>query len=97
MTNESAEETAHTYAYAVVVADVGTTIRIMTPDGLASAMLLGNTDWTYLSYELASAGADGDDQLFEISFVTDSQPVTMRYRFRNIRGEWKIVEVVRGG
>lgn len=97
MTEQSAEEAAHAHARAVVTGDYGAMIRSMTPGGLAKAMAVGNTTWTDLSYELALQERDGDDYVFHITYRTDLGPLTLRERFRQIDGEWKVVDIERAG
>jgi len=93
MTDQAVEEAAHAYARAVVAGDIGTTVRGMTPDALAKAMLLGNTTWTYTGYELAVYGHEGEDYVFDITFRTDLGPMPLRYRFRHLDGVWKVADV----
>ena len=90
-----AEEAARTHAQAVVAGDIGTTVLGMTPDGLAKAMQLGNTTWTYFGSDVTPAGSDGEDCLFDITYQTDQGPFTLRDRFRRIDGEWKVVDIER--
>jgi hypothetical protein len=91
----AAEKAARIHADAVVAGDIGTTVLGMTPDAFAKAMQLGNTTWTYFGSEVASAGRDGEDCLFDITYRTDQGPFTLRDRFRLIEGEWKIVDIDR--
>ena len=93
MTEQSVEEAAHTHARSVVAGDIGTTVRSMTPNGLAAAMAVGNTSWRYQSYELAADGQDGEDQLYRVTYLTDQGRLKLRHRFRNIDGAWKVVDV----
>jgi hypothetical protein len=91
----SAEEAAHAHARATVAGDIGTIILSMTPDGLAKAMEVGNTTWNVAGYELSVEGEDGEDHLFRIRYETDTGPLALRYRFRDVEGDWKIVDVER--
>lgn len=95
MPETSPEEAAHAHARATVAGDIGKIILSMTPDGLAKAMEVGNTTWNVAGYELSVEGQDGEDQLFRIRYETDAGPLTLRYRFRDIDGDWKIVDVER--
>lgn len=95
MMEQSAEEAAHAVARAVVAGDYGTMIGSMTPEGLAKAMEIGTTTWDDLSYELALKERDGEDYIFDITYHTDQGPLTLRERFRNIDGAWKIVDIER--
>jgi hypothetical protein len=95
MTEQSVEEAAEAHARAVVAGDIGATVRGMTPEGLAKAMQIGNTSWTYFGYDLTPQGRDGDDYLFDATYQTDLGPLGMRYRFRLTDGEWKVVDTER--
>ena len=90
-----AEEAARAHAQAVVAGYIGATVLGMTPDALAKAMLLGNTTWIYFGSDVAPAGCDGEDCLFDITYQTDQGPFTLRDRFRRIEGEWKVVDIER--
>ncbi len=91
----SPEEAAHTHARATVAVDLGTLFSGMTPEGLSKAMQLGNTTWTVTGYELTAQARDGDDYLFDVRYETDIGPTSLRYRFRKVSGDWKVVDVVR--
>lgn len=93
MTAQTVEEAAHEQARAVITGDVGTSVRGMTPDGLANAMELGNTRWTFSSYEVASQRADGDDFIFDIIYEAEDERLTLTYRFSMIDGQWKVVHI----
>lgn len=95
MADQSVEEAAHAHALAVVANDIGATVRSMTPDGFAKAMEVENTTWEYKSYELADAGQDGQDHLFDITYYTDLGAMRLRDRFRLIDDQWKVVDVER--
>lgn len=90
MPDSTAEETAHAHAKALVEGDVGTAFLGMTPDGLASAMEIGNTTWNILSYELGEQRQEGDDFIVSIVYSTDVGRMGLHYRFRKIDGVWKI-------
>jgi hypothetical protein len=89
------EEAAHNHARALIAGDFGTAVRGMTPEALAKAMSVGNTTWTVTAYELTSHGRDGDDHVFAINYQTDLGPLSLRYRFRDVGGEWKVVDIER--
>jgi hypothetical protein len=97
MNERSAEEAAHAHARAAVTGDIGTYVRGMTPDALAKAMAVGNTNWDVLSHEIESQRRDGDDYVFDICYRSKLEPLTMRERFRNIDGAWKLVDIERIG
>ena len=97
MDEQSAEEAARAHASSVVAGDIGSTVRGMTPEGLAKAMQIGNTSWIYFGYELTPKGQDGDDYLFDMDYKTDLGLLSMRYRFRCMEGEWKVVDTERIG
>ncbi len=69
----------------------------MTPDALTKAMQLGISNWEYGSYELIARGRDGDDYVFEVIYQSAAGALNLRDRFRNIDGEWKIVDIERLG
>ncbi len=92
---QSAEEAAHTRARAVVDGDYGTMIRGMTPEALGKAMQVGKATLIVTAYDLTSQACDGDDYLFHITYETDLGPLTLRERFREIDGEWKMVDIDR--
>jgi hypothetical protein len=95
MSQQDAEEAAHAQARALVTGDIGAAVRQMTPEALAKAMAVGNTTWTVTAYDLASPRRDGDDYLFDVCLDTDVGPLTLRERFREIDGEWKMVDIQR--
>jgi hypothetical protein len=98
MNEREVEQAAEEFAEGAVNADMATTLRLTTPDGLASLMEATgiHSQWfKYLSYEVLPATADGGDYLVEIRYETDIGPRRMRYRFRSIDGTWKVVAVER--
>ena len=96
MTDRTVEQAAEEFAQGAVNGDMATTLRLTTPDGLASVSdATGSTWFKYLSYEALSPSPDSDDYLVEIRYQTDIGPRKLRYRFRNIDGEWKVVEAER--
>lgn len=95
MPANTAEEAAHAHARATVAFDLGAVIRNMTPEGLARAMQIGNTEWQPTGYKMTGEARDGDDYLFDIRFDTELGPLSLRYRYREIDGAWKIVDVER--
>ncbi len=97
MSQQRAEEAAHAQARALIAGDIGTAVRGMTPEALGKAMAVGNTTWTVMAYDLGFRGRDGDDYVFDVSLQTDLGPLTLRERFREIDGEWKMVDIARIG
>ena len=95
MAKQSAEDAAHAHASAVVAGDVGPVILGMTPDGFAKAVEIGNTNWDFVSYDVLSQSNEGDDPVFEIAYVTTTDRFTIRYRFREIDGAWKVTDMER--
>ena len=95
MTQNGAEDAAHAHARALIAGDFGAALRGMTPEALAKAMEVGNTTWTVTSYDLTPQGRDGDDFLFGIDYQTDLGPLSLRYRVRDIGGEWKVADIDR--
>jgi len=91
----SAEAAARAHAQATVDVDLPKVFGDMTPDGFAKAMQLGNTSWTVTGYELTAQARDGDDYLFDVQYGTDIGPMSLRYRFREIDDDWKVVDVAR--
>jgi len=89
----NAEAAARAHAEAVVSNNIGAVVLGMTADAFAKAMDVGNTTWGYLGFELTSRGQDGEDILFDITYATDQGPLTLRDRFRQIDGEWKVVDL----
>jgi len=87
------EEAAHAHARATVAVELGTVIRGMTPEALARAMQLGNTEWRLSGYELTAQAQDGNDYVFDIRYETDVGPLPLRYRFREIDSAWKVVDI----
>ncbi len=96
MPTSTPEEAAHAHAKALVEGDVGTAFLGMTPDGLASAMEIGNTTWNIMSYELGEQRQEGDDFIVDIIYVTDLGRMGLRYRFRDVEGVWKVDSVDSG-
>ncbi len=98
MTDRSVEQAAKEFAEGAVNGDMATTLRLTTPDGLASladAIGFGSPWFKYLSYKVLTPSPDVDDYLVEIRYETDLGPRRMRYRFRNINAMWKVVAVER--
>ena len=95
MDEQTVELAARAHAQSIIDGDLGTTVRSMTPDGLAKAVEVGNSSWSFSSYELTAHEQDGDDHLFDIAYQTDLGPMLLRDRFRLIDGVWKVVDVVR--
>lgn len=94
--NEQAEEAARVLGAAVVKGDLGTTVRSMTPDGLAKLMEISGRTWfNYSDFHVQTHGADGDDLLIDILYETDLEPLTLRYRFRQVEGQWKVADLER--
>lgn len=90
MSENTPEEAAHAHAKALVEGDVATAFLGMTPDGLASAIEVGNTTWNILSYELGEQRQEGDDFIVSITYATDLGQMGLQYRFRDVEGMWKI-------
>ena len=96
MTDRTVEQAAEEFAEGAVNADMATTLRLTTPNGLASVSDATGSTWCeYLSYEALPPSPDGDDYLVEIRYETDIGPRKLRYRFRNIDAKWKVVEAER--
>ena len=95
MPEQDIEDAIHAHARSIVAGDIGAAIRSMTPEGLATAMAVGNTTWNITSYDLSSDGRDGDDYLFDIDYETDLGQMRLRYRVRDVDGEWKVTDVER--
>ena len=95
MREQSAAEAAHAHARAVVAGDYSAMIRAMTPEALAKAMAVGNTTWKDISYDLVAQDRDGPAYVFDVTYHTDLGPLTLRERFREIDGEWKMVDIER--
>ena len=60
-------------------------------------MELGISNWDYGSYELTAQDQDGDDYVFEFTYHSAAGALTLRDRFRNIDGDWKIIDIERLG
>ncbi len=95
MPESSPEEAAHAHARATVAVDLAAAFGDMTPEALAKAMQVGNTSWTLTGYALAAQGRDGDDYVFDVTYESDLGTLPLRYRFRQIDGDWKVVDVER--
>lgn len=93
MTEQTAEEAAHAYAQAVVALDLRATILALTPEAFGKTLLLGNQGEEYDSYELKAASEDGEDHLFDVAYTGKSAKLNLRYRFRTVDGEWKVVDL----
>lgn len=93
MAEQTPEEAARTHAQSIVDGDLGKTVRSMTPDGLARAMEVGNSSWSFSSFELTGHTEDGGDHLFDITYGTDMGILRLRDRFSLIDGQWKVVDV----
>ena len=91
--SETPEQTARRHADAVVAADVGTALRTMTAEAFGKAMELGNQTWIISSYELRDEGRDSDEHVFLVRYNTDLGPMPLRYRLRDVDGQWKVVDI----
>ena len=95
MPEQDIEDAIHAHARSLIAGDIGAAIRSMTPEGLATSMTVGNTTWNITSYDLSAGGRDGDDYLFDIVYETDLGQMRLRYRVRDVDGEWKVTDVQR--
>ncbi len=95
MPEQDIEDAVHAHARSIVAGDIGAAIRSMTPEGLATAMAVGNTTWNITSYDLSTDGREGDDYLFNIAYETDLGQMRLRYRVRDVDGVWKVNDVER--
>jgi len=93
MADQTPEEAARAHAQSIVDGDLGKTVRSMTPDGLARAMEVGNSSWSFSAFELSAHAEDGNDHLFDITYATDMGTLRLRDRFSLIDGQWKVVDV----
>lgn len=91
--NETPEQAARRHADAVVAADVGTALRTMTAEAFGKAMELGNQTWIISSYQLQDEGRHGDEHVFVVRYDTDLGPMPLRYRLRDVDGQWKVVDI----
>ena len=95
MPEQDIEDAIHAHARSIVDGDIAAAIRSMTPEGLAKAMAVGNTTWNVASYDLSACDRDGDDYLFDLDYETDLGQMRLRYRVRDVDGEWKVTGVER--
>jgi hypothetical protein len=73
-----------------------TVLRYLSPDALGQQLeILGRSYFRYLSYEVALHAQEGDDYVFDVTYQTDEEPITLRNRFRVEGDAWKIVEITR--
>jgi hypothetical protein len=91
----AAEEAAHAHARASVAVDLARVFGDMTPEAFAKAIQMGNVSWTLTGYDLAFRGGEGGDHVFDITYQSDLGPLTIQYRFRDIDGAWRIVDIER--
>jgi hypothetical protein len=93
----SAEEAADRLGRAVVAGDMATILRCVTPDGLARLMELSGRRWfNYFGYHVVKLTRDGHDRLVDIEYDTDlNEPHILRYRFQEVEGGWKAVDIQR--
>lgn len=91
----TALEAAHRHAQAVVSGDIGGALRTMTPDAFGQSMELGNQSWNVTSYKLTAIGGGGEEHEFAVTFETDLGPLALRYRLRDVGGQWKVVDIQR--
>ncbi len=95
LNTDAAKAAADAHAKALVEGDVGVAFLGMTPEGLASAMEIGNMTWNIMSYELENQRPDGEDVLVDIIYFTDLGRLALHYRFQDIEGIWKVAGVER--
>jgi len=93
MSENTPEAAAQQHAQALVDGDFGAVFLGMTPEGLASAMEIGNTTWNILSFEVQPPVPDGDDVRIDIVYFTDLGRDELHYRFTNVDGAWKVAQV----
>ncbi len=100
MPEQDIEDAIHAHARSIVAGDIGAAVRSMTPEGLGTSMAnFGNTTWNITwnitSYDLSAGGRDGDDYLFDIVYETDLGQMRLRYRVRDVDGQWKVTDVAK--
>ncbi len=95
MSVEEAQQAAHAHSQAVDDGDWGAMIRGMTPEGLAKSIEVASPTINNSSYDLTPAGRDEDAYVFHVTYHTDHGPLALREPFREIDGEWKMVDIQR--
>ena len=93
MAEQSVECAVREHAQAAVEGDFGRTIRDMTPEAFAKAMLMELKQWTYAGYTIEYRSRDEEDYLFQVRYLTDAGAATICYRFREMDGVWRVIDV----
>ena len=71
MPEQDIEDAIHAHARATVAGDIGAAFRTMTPEGLATAMAVGNNTWNIASYEASSPSSSRSNEY--ASFIVNSR------------------------
>ena len=95
MADVTAEEAAHRHARAAVDGNLGQLMSDLTPEALGGLMAQGGAGTGFQQpsgYELKLHAQEGDDYVFDITYAGPAGNVTLRDRFREIGGQWKVVD-----
>jgi hypothetical protein len=88
----SAEEALREHAQATIAGDLRRTVLDLTPEAFGK-MLLGTEGRLYQRFELVSSWVDGDDHLFRVRYEGEAGANEITYRWRQMEGVWKVVDV----
>ncbi|MGI8927155.1 MAG: hypothetical protein ACR2HN_11000 [Tepidiformaceae bacterium] len=100
----SAREAAERNAEAVMAGNLAQIMADITPDALAQMMQMaaaaGGINPAALpgitAYEVAEAGAEGDAETFNVTFISPAGRATLSVTWKPVIGQWKIAAVALG-
>ncbi len=97
----TAREAAERNAAAIMSGNLAQLMADVTPDVIAQVMAMG-AEAGGLSpasmpniegYDIKEFGADGDTELFHVTFRSDAGTATIAASWKQVMGQWKIVSV----
>ena len=96
MADVTAEEAAHAHARAAVAGDLTKLMTDLTPEALAKAMAQASGGLQGVNdYELKLHAQEGDEYVFDITYKASAASMTLRDRFREVNGQWRVVDLER--
>lgn len=97
MAGGTVEDAVTRNCQALVMGNIAQIFADMAPEAMAKLATLGGGQMSgqlpqLTSFEIVERSTDGDDQLYEVQFK-GSPAFGVKARWREINGQWKIVDV----
>lgn len=96
----TAREAAERNAQAVMSGNLAQLMADITPDALQQMMTMGAqgglspaTMPSISGYDIVEAGANGDAEVFQVTFRSDAGTATVAMHWKLIMGQWKVTGV----